>query len=64
MKSLIIICLSIPDLTFHNEIDAKHTMQLAIPEEKLKQLLIIIIDNAIKYSGENKEMYFHNEYNQ
>ncbi|MFF2498051.1 ATP-binding protein [Peribacillus sp. NPDC058075] len=29
---------------------------LAIPEEQLKRLLIIILDNAIKYSGENKEV--------
>ncbi|WP_170138840.1 HAMP domain-containing sensor histidine kinase [Oceanobacillus chungangensis] len=45
-----------PNLTIHNEIDAKHTIQLAIPEEQFKQLLIIIMDNAIKYSGENKEI--------
>ncbi|RDW22317.1 two-component sensor histidine kinase [Oceanobacillus arenosus] len=45
-----------PNLIIHNEIDAKHIMQLAIPEEQLRQLLIIIIDNAIKYSGENKEI--------
>ena len=44
------------NLTIHNEIDEKHTIQLAIPEEQFKQLLIIIIDNAIKYSGENKEI--------
>lgn len=45
-----------PNLIIHNEIDEKHTIQLAIPEEQSKQLLIIIIDNAIKYSGENKEI--------
>ena len=45
-----------PNLTIHNEIDVKHTVQLAFPEEQFKQLLIIIIDNAIKYSGENKEV--------
>lgn len=29
---------------------------LAIPQERLKQVLIIIIDNAIKYSGDKKEI--------
>ncbi|MFE0503041.1 HAMP domain-containing sensor histidine kinase [Peribacillus butanolivorans] len=29
---------------------------LAIPQEQLKQILIIILDNAIKYSGEGKEV--------
>ena len=35
---------------------ANHDSRLAIPEEQLKQVLIIIIDNAIKYSGEMKEI--------
>ena len=29
---------------------------LAIPQEQLKQVLIIVLDNAIKYSGERKEI--------
>ena len=29
---------------------------LAIPQEQLKQVLIIVLDNAIKYSGEQKEI--------
>lgn len=33
---------------------ANNNIRLAIPEEQLKQLLIIIMDNAIKYSGEKK----------
>ena len=38
--------------------------RLAIPEEHLKQILIIILDNAIKYSGEKKEISIHsNEVN-
>ena len=28
---------------------------LAIPQEQLKQVLIIVLDNAIKYSGEQKK---------
>ncbi len=33
-----------------------HNSGLAIPEEQLKQILIIIMDNAIKYSGDKKEV--------
>ena len=29
---------------------------LAIPQEQLKQVLIIVLDNAIKYSGEQKKI--------
>ena len=37
---------------------------LAFPEEQLKQILIIILDNAIKYSGEMKEIIIYsNEVN-
>ena len=36
--------------------DANHNSRLAIPEEQLKQILIIIMDNAIKYSGDRKEI--------
>jgi signal transduction histidine kinase len=45
-----------PNLTIHHEIDAKNGIQLAIPQRQLKQLFIIIMDNAIKYSGENKKI--------
>lgn len=45
-----------PDLKIINENDANHDIRLEIPEEQLKQLLIIIMDNAIKYSGERKEI--------
>ena len=38
--------------------------RLAIPEKQLKQILIIILDNAIKYSGEKKEINnYSNEVN-
>ena len=35
---------------------AIHDSRLAIPEKQLKQVLIIIMDNAIKYSGDMKKI--------
>lgn len=44
------------DLKINHKNHAEKDAQIAIPEEQLKQLLIVLIDNAIKYSGENKEI--------
>ena len=40
---------------------AIHDSRLAIPEKHLKQILIIILDNAIKYSGDKKEINIHSD---
>jgi|tagenome__1003787_1003787.scaffolds.fasta_scaffold20976549_4 two-component system sensor histidine kinase ArlS len=40
---------------------AIHDSRLAIPEKQLKQILIIILDNAIKYSGDKKEINIHSD---
>jgi two-component system, OmpR family, sensor histidine kinase ArlS len=44
------------ELKIINDNYVNHDSRLAIPEEQLKQLLIIITDNAIKYSGDKKEI--------
>ncbi|MFJ5624400.1 ATP-binding protein [Peribacillus loiseleuriae] len=44
------------ELKIKNENHAQSDNQIAIPEEQLKQLLIVIVDNAIKYSGDHKEI--------
>ena len=44
------------DLKISRKSIANEEIQLAIPQEQLRQVLIIILDNAIKYSGEKKEI--------
>lgn len=41
-------------LKINKEDSVEPNVLLSIPHEQLKQVLIIILDNAIKYSGENK----------
>lgn len=41
-------------LKINKEDSTEPNILLGIPHEQLKQVLIIILDNAIKYSGENK----------
>lgn len=44
------------ELKIAKENITKTNRLLAIPQEQLKQVLIIVVDNAIKYSGEQKKI--------
>ena len=44
------------DLIINNQSIKNEDVLLVIPQEQLKQVLIIIFDNAIKYSGDKKEI--------
>lgn len=44
------------DLIINRKITSNEEIQLAIPQEQLRRVLIIILDNAIKYSGDKKEI--------
>ena len=44
------------DLKIYEQSITNEEILLAIPQEQLRQVLIIILDNAIKYSGDNKEI--------
>jgi two-component system, OmpR family, sensor histidine kinase ArlS len=50
-------------MTYVQNVEHDHRL-LTLPEEQLKQILIIILDNAIKYSGQMKEIIIYsNEVN-
>lgn len=44
------------DLKINRKSNTNEEIQLAIPQEQLRQVLIIIMDNSIKYSGDKKEI--------
>ena len=44
------------NLKINKHFTTNEEILLAIPQEQLKQLLIIIFDNAVKYSGDDKEI--------
>ena len=51
------------DLKINKQSITNEEILLAIPQEQLKQVLIIILDNAIKYSGEKGNFYKTSEEN-
>ncbi|MGG1664241.1 HAMP domain-containing sensor histidine kinase [Brevibacillus sp. NRS-1366] len=45
-----------PAIQFTADLDALSGLHLAVGEEHLEQILLILLDNAVKYSGESKRV--------
>jgi two-component system sensor histidine kinase ArlS len=45
-----------PEFTFEKDNSLSEDVRLAIPEHHLKQILMIVLDNAIKYSGQRRKI--------
>ncbi len=56
MRSLKIINFLHENLKINKHFTTNEEILLAIPQEQLKQILIIIFDNSVKYSGDDKEI--------
>jgi two-component system, OmpR family, sensor histidine kinase ArlS len=45
-----------PDFDFEIKTEISDSVHLAIPEHHLKQILMIVLDNAVKYSGQRRKI--------
>jgi len=45
-----------PSFQFAEDVDALDGLSLAVGEEHLEQILLILLDNAVKYSGESRRI--------
>ncbi|MDO7907476.1 HAMP domain-containing histidine kinase [Paenibacillus sp. JX-17] len=44
------------DFTFHQDIDGIHSTRIRITPQHLEQVLVILLDNAVKYAGDSTDI--------